>query len=83
MSELFDKSIRTLELPAVLELLAAQAISAEAKDRCRRLVPETEAEEFLRLQDQTDHAPGRIGMRGSPASSRWRRHWPGRTGAAA
>ena len=34
MSELFDKSIRTLELPAVLELLAAQAVSAEAKDRC-------------------------------------------------
>ena len=25
MSELFEKSIRTLELPAVLELLAAQA----------------------------------------------------------
>ena len=86
MSELFDKSIRTLELPAVLELLAAQAISAEAKDRCRRLVPETEAEEVLRLQDQTDAARGMIGLRGSPsfpASSRWRRHWPGRTGAAA
>jgi len=27
MSELFEKSIRTLELPAVLELLAAQAVS--------------------------------------------------------
>ena len=69
MSELFDKSIRTLELPAVLELLAAQAISAEAKDRCRRLVPETEAEEVLRLQDQTDAARGMIGLRGSPSFS--------------
>ena len=69
MSELFDKSIRTLELPAVLELLAAQAISAEAKDRCRRLVPETEAEEVLRLQDQTDAARAMIGLRGSPSFS--------------
>ena len=31
MSELFEKSIRTLELPAVLELLARQAVSDEAK----------------------------------------------------
>ena len=69
MSELFDKSIRTLELPAVLELLAAQAVSAEAKDRCRRLVPETEAEEVLRLQDQTDAARAMIGLRGSPSFS--------------
>ncbi len=69
MSELFDKSIRTLELPAVLELLAAQAVSAEAKDRCRRLTPETEAEEVLRLQDQTDAARGMIGLRGSPSFS--------------
>ena len=30
MSELFDKSIRTLELPRVLELLAAQADLANA-----------------------------------------------------
>lgn len=69
MSELFDKSIRTLELPAVLELLAAQAVSAEAKDRCRRLTPETEAEEVLRLQDQTDAARAMIGLRGSPSFS--------------
>ena len=31
MSDLFDKSIRTLELPRVLELLADQAVSAAAK----------------------------------------------------
>ena len=69
MSELFDKSIRTLELPRVLELLAAQAVSAEAKDRCLRLTPETEAEEVLRLQDQTDAARQMIGLRGSPSFS--------------
>ena len=69
MSELFDKSIRTLELPAVLELLADQAVSAAAKDRCRRLRPETEAEEVLRLLDQTDAARSMIGLRGSPSFS--------------
>ena len=31
MSELFDKSIRTLELPRVLQLLSEQAVSPEAK----------------------------------------------------
>ena len=69
MSELFDKSIRTLELPAVLELLADQAVSAAAKDRCRRLRPEKEAEEVLRLLDQTDAARSMIGLRGSPSFS--------------
>ena len=69
MSELFDKSIRTLELPAVLELLADQAVSAAAKDRCRRLTPETEAEEVLRLLDQTDAARAMIGLRGRPSFS--------------
>ena len=33
MSDLFDKSIRTLELPRVLELLSEQAVSAEAKQQ--------------------------------------------------
>ena len=69
MSDLFDKSIRTLELPRVLELLAEQAVSAEAKARCRRLRPETEPEEVLRLLDQTDAARNLIGLRGSPSFS--------------
>ena len=69
MSELFDNSIRTLELPRELELLADQAVSAAAKDRCRRLRPETEPEEVLRLLDQTDAARAMIGLRGSPSFS--------------
>ena len=32
MSKLFDKSIRTLELPRVLQLLSEQAVSPEAKE---------------------------------------------------
>ena len=66
MSELFDKSIRTLELPRVLALLAEQAVSAEAKDRCLRVRPETEPEEVLRLLDQTDAARMIAARRTSP-----------------
>ena len=69
MSELFDKSIRTLELPRVLQLLSEQAVSAEAKARALQARPETEAEEVLRLLDQTDAARTMIGLRGSPSFS--------------
>ena len=37
MSDLFDKSIRTLELPRVLERLAEQAATQEGKERCLAL----------------------------------------------
>lgn len=69
MSELFDKSIRTLELPRVLQMLADQAVSAEAKTRALAVRPETEPEEVLRLLDQTDAARTMIGLRGSPSFS--------------
>ena len=66
MSELFEKSIRTLELPAVLEQLAAQAVSDEAKDRSRRLFPSTDYDDVCRLQDETEAARGMLGIQGSP-----------------
>ena len=69
MSELFEKSIRTLELPRVLQLLADQAVSQEGKRRALNLRPETEAEEVERLQDQTEAAREMIGLRGSPSFS--------------
>ena len=69
MSELFDKSIRTLELPRVLQLLSEQAVSMEAKERALRIRPETETEEVLRLLDQTDAARTMIGLHGSPSFS--------------
>ena len=69
MSELFEKSIRTLELPAVLEKLAAKAVSQAAKDRCLKLSPSTDAEEVLRLLDETDAAKERLGLHGSPSVS--------------
>ena len=69
MSELFEKSIRTLELPAVLEKLAAKAVSQAAKDRCLKLTPSTDVEEVLRLLDETDAAKERLGLHGSPSFS--------------
>ncbi len=69
MSELFDKSIRTLELPRVLQLLSDQAVSAEGKAKALRIRPETETEEVLRLLDQTDAARSMIGLHGSPSFS--------------
>ena len=66
MSELFEKSIRTLELPAVLELLAAKAVSDEARARARKLRPETDYEEVVLLQDQTEAARSMAGLQGSP-----------------
>ena len=67
MSDLFEKSIRTLELPAVLEMLAQRAVSDEAKERCRRLRPATEPETVSHLLDETDAAKERLGLHGSPS----------------
>ena len=67
MSDLFEKSIRTLELPAVLELLARHAVSDEAKARCLRLRPSTEVAAVEHLLDETDAAKVRVGLHGSPS----------------
>ena len=69
MSELFDKSIRTLELPRVLELLSQQAVSGEAKRRALEIRPETDVQDVLRLLDQTDAARQMIGLYGAPSFS--------------
>ena len=69
MSELFEKSLRTLELPRVLEMLSAQAVSDEAKRRCLSLRPETDAEDVERLQDETEAARRMMALRGSPGFS--------------
>ena len=69
MSELFEKSIRTLELPAVLEMLSAKAVSEAAREKSRKLLPATDRAEVLRLLDETDAAKERLGLYGSPSFS--------------
>lgn len=69
MSELFDKSIRTLELPAILKMLADQTNSDAARAKALAVYPKTDRLEVERLQEETDAAREMIGMRGSPAFS--------------
>ena len=66
MSELFEKSIRVLELPRLLEMLERHAVSAEAKARARSLTPSDDFGEVNRLLDETDAARKMILLRGSP-----------------
>jgi DNA mismatch repair protein MutS2 len=85
MSELFEKSIRTLELPRVLQMLSDQAVSDEAKRRCLALRPQTDADEVETAAGPDRRGPGPAGPAGQPSFSgcaRWRRAWTGRTGAA-
>ncbi len=69
MNTLFEKSIRTLELPVVLELLASLAVSDAAKEKCRGLSPVCDLEEAVRLQEETQSARERLGLYGSPSFS--------------
>lgn len=69
MSELFDKSIRTLELPRILQLLADQTNSDAARERALAIYPRTDVRDVERLQEETDAAREMIGLRGSPAFS--------------
>ena len=56
MTELYEKSLRKLELDRVLEQLAAYANSDEAKARCLALEPQTDVDEIRVLQEQTGAA---------------------------
>lgn len=66
MTELFEKSIKKLELDAVLERLAECANSDEGKEQCMKIVPLTDAEEIGLLQKQTTSAVKLISLKGSP-----------------
>ena len=69
MTELFEKSIHTLELPKVLELLAAQAVTEEGKRRARELRPETDPDEVAKRLRETSAAVDMMVLRGSPSFS--------------
>lgn len=67
MSGLYEKSLNKLELDAVLELLAGEAVSGAAKDACRAIKPESDIDEARRLLEQTTAACRLISMKGSPS----------------
>jgi len=61
-----EKSISTLELPAVLELLASHAQSEPGKALCQGLRPVADLGAVKTLQGETTAAQRMIGMKGSP-----------------
>ena len=59
----------TLELPAVLEMLAAEAVGDTAKEQARALTPSVEPAEVRRRQEETTAAKTMMVVRGSPSFS--------------
>ena len=69
MTDLFEKSIQTLELPRVLELLAVEAVTEEGKERCLALRPSTDPWQVGKWQDETTAAFQMLVLKGSPGFS--------------
>ena len=67
MTDRFEKSMQTLELPRVLDMLADQAVTKEGKDKARRLRPETDPVEVTALLAETTAAVEKMVLGGSPA----------------
>ena len=69
MTDRFEKSIQTLELPKVLEQLASQAVTEEGKERALSLRPSTDPDEVKRRLAETSAAVSLMTLRGAPSFS--------------
>ncbi|NLT64855.1 MAG: endonuclease MutS2 [Clostridiales bacterium] len=69
MTELYEKSVKTLELPAVLELLSAEAVSMPAKEMVLSLRPSDSEYEVKRRLGETTAAKSMMVLKGSPSFS--------------
>ena len=67
MTDLMEKSLITLEFPAVLALLAAQAVCDETKERIEKIRPSLDAREVALLLQETTAARGMMDIHGAPA----------------
>ena len=65
----FEKSLITLELPAVLDMLAAEAVGDTAKEQAKQLSPSTDAATVRSRQEETSAAKTMMVVRGSPGFS--------------
>ena len=65
----YEKPASTLELPAILEMLARKAVSEAAKERALALSPATDRASAARLLAETSAARGMMVKRGSPSFS--------------
>lgn len=64
--EFYEKSFNTLELPAVLQMLANEAVSEGAKEEALSLRPSSERAEVIRRLDETSAAKSMMVVNGSP-----------------
>lgn len=69
MSELFEKSMITLELPRVLELLSACAVTQEGREQALKLRPMMDVDDIERAQEETAAAVQMLLTRGTPSFS--------------
>lgn len=67
--ELYEKSLNTLELPAVLALLADEAVSDPAKERALELRPSQSEFEIKKRMSETSAAKKMMTIKGSPSFS--------------
>jgi DNA mismatch repair protein MutS2 len=66
---IYEKSLATLELPAVLRMLADEAVSADAKQAALDLSPADDVHEVRFRLEETTAAKTMMALRGSPAFS--------------
>lgn len=69
MSELYDKSLRKLELDRVLQMLSDCAGSQEGKEKCLKLRPVSDLEDVQHLLAQTTAASNLSTKKGYPSFS--------------
>ena len=67
--DFYEKSLNTLELPAVLEMLAAEAVTEGGKEKCSALLPSADRFEVKRRLSDTSAAKNMMVVRGSPSLS--------------
>ena len=67
MNRLAEKSLKTLEYYAVLELLAGEAASSQGKNQCMALRPVTDLEQAEIYMKQTSDAKNIMTIKGSPS----------------
>ena len=67
MTDLMEKSLHTLEFPAVMAMLAAQAVCDESKERIGRIRPSQDPREVALLLRETTAARSMMDLHGAPA----------------
>jgi DNA mismatch repair protein MutS2 len=66
---LYEKSLKTLELPTVLDMLAGEAVSAEAREAALQLTPSPDIYEVRYRLEETTAAKNMMVVKGSPPFS--------------